>query len=218
MVLFGIFLVGGIIGGATKVVSVDSTTTDDHRGKAVTTTNIQTKSFDQLTPEERAKISSALDKMHVSINGKADAQATGWLKERILRTLADPERFKLILEQWSERFAILMLPVSALLLSLLFVFKPKFFLFDHTIFSLHSLSAVGLMLILSMATSPAGKDWSELLLLPAPVHLFFHMRGVYRTSIAGTLIRMFLLFMGSVVAAGILVIGLVAIGLNGMGE
>ncbi len=55
------------------------------------------------------------------------------------------------------------------------------------------------------------------MLIPAPIHLFAHMRGVYRTSIVGTLARMFLLFLGSAVAAGILIVGLIAVGLNGMG-
>ncbi len=217
VVLLGVFVVGGIVGGASKVVQINATKNGE--GGKRPTTVIETKSFNHLTPEERAKISSHLDDIKVSIGGdKPNAQATQWLKDRLVRTLADPERFQLIVEQWSERFAILMLPVSALLLSLLFIFKTKFFLFDHTIFSLHSLSAVGLMLILSMAVSPAGKGWSDLFMLPIPVHLFFHMRGVYRTSILGTLIRMFLLFAGSVVAAALLVVGLVAVGLNGMGD
>jgi hypothetical protein len=60
-------------------------------------------------------------------------------------------------------------------------------------------------------------DSAFTLLLPAPVHLFAHMRGVYRTSVLGALIRMSLLFVGSVIAAAILFVGLIAVGLNGMG-
>jgi hypothetical protein len=57
---------------------------------------------------------------------------------------------------------------------------------------------------------------ADILLLPAPVHLFVHMRGVYRTSVVGTLIRMFLLFVGTCIAVSILAVGLIAVGLNGM--
>jgi hypothetical protein len=42
------------------------------------------------------------------------------------------------------------------------------------------------------------------------------MRAVYRTSFLGTLIRMALLFVGSVAAAAALLVALFAVGLNGM--
>ena len=132
--------------------------------------------------------------------------------------LDDPERFKLVLEQWSERFAFLMLPVAALLMSLLFVFQRRFFLFDHTIFSLHSLSAMGLVGIAYLIIGAiAGEGTASVVLLAMPVHLFLHMRGVYRSSVPGTLIRMALLFVGSSVAVAVLAVGLIAVGLNGMG-
>jgi hypothetical protein len=110
-----------------------------------------------------------------------------------------------------------MLPISALMMSILFIFQRRFFLFDHTIFSLHSLSAVGLVIVLGQVLKPVIGDLAFLPLLGAPVHLFAHMRGVYRASIFGTLLRMLLLFMGTVFWALLLMLGLVAVGLAGMG-
>jgi hypothetical protein len=55
-------------------------------------------------------------------------------------------------------------------------------------------------------------------LLPAPFHLYGHMRRVYGSSVLGVLTRMGLLFLGSTLAAGILITGLIAVGLNGMGD
>ncbi len=216
VVLLSLFLVGGLTSGV-KMAPVNATTDTKVGGKVVTTTT-EAKSLSDLTPEERARVQAAVSKVKVRIASDKPNEAAGnWLKERLTRTVADPERFYLILEQWSERFAILMLPISALLLSLLFIFQRRFYLFDHTIFSLHSLSALGLMIILAMVASTIGDDWGSLMLFPAPIHLFAHMRGVYRTGVVGTLVRMFLLFLGSTVAAGILIVGLVAVGLNGMG-
>ncbi len=216
VVLLGIFLIGGITGG-TKLGHVSSTTTvTDSHGKVLHLASVGPQSLDQLSPQER---NALIDKVHVNLGSdKPDAAASQWLRDRIKKTLADPERFQLILEQWSERFAILMLPISALILSILFVFQRRFYLFDHTIFSLHSLSAMGLVAIVGMILSLLIGDWAALLFLPAPVHLFAHMRGVYRTSIVGTLIRMFLLFIGSSTAAVLLIMGLIAVGLNGMGS
>jgi hypothetical protein len=210
VVLLMIFLVGGLTSGNEAVVI---------RPGAATGAQITTKRLDQLTPEEKASVAETLSHGRTNFDlGKSNNQtAANWLKDRVTRTLADPERFYLILEQWAERFAFLMLPISALLLSILFIFQRRFYLFDHTIFSLHSLSAMGVAIIATMLLSTVLDDSAFALLLPAPVHLFAHMRGVYRTSVLGTLIRMSLLFVGSVIAAAILFVGLIAVGLNGMG-
>jgi hypothetical protein len=170
-----------------------------------------------MPPDQKAKVKESLGQVKVYLGSKPNEAATEWLRQRVLGALADPERYFLVIESWSERFAFLMLPVSALLLSVLFVFNRQFYMFDHTIFSLHSLSAMGVMIITAMVLSVAIGDSAFLLLWAAPVHLFRHLRGVYRTSIVGTLIRMFLLFNGSLIAAAILFLGLLAVGLNGMG-
>jgi hypothetical protein len=209
VVLLMIFLVGGLTSQRKAVIIGD---------RAGAGTQISAKPLAQLTPVERADIAESLSHGSTKFDlGKSNQPAATWLKDRVTRTLADPERFYLILEQWAERFAILMLPVSALLLSVLFVFQRRFYLFDHTIFSLHSLSAMGVVIIAAMLLSTVLDDSAFALLLPAPVHLFAHMRGVYRTSVLGTLIRMSLLFVGSTIAAAILFVGLIAVGLNGMG-
>ena len=209
VVLLMIFLVGGLTSQRKAVII-------DHRAGAGT--RISARPLAQLTPAERADIAESLNHGRTNIDlGPSNQAAADWLKDRVTRTLADPERFYLILEQWAERFAFLMLPISAVLLSIVFVFQRRYYLFDHTIFSLHSLSAMGVAIITAMLLSIALGDSAFALLFPAPVHLFAHMRGVYRTSVLGTLIRMGLLFMGSVIAAAILFVGLIAVGLNGMG-
>jgi hypothetical protein len=127
----------------------------------------------------------------------------------------NPELFAMVLESWGHRFAILMLPIAALLLSILFVFQRRFFVFDHMIFSLHSLSFQGLLLSIVFLVG-AWVPYTWLLLLAAPVHLFVHMRGTYGTSAIGTLIRMFVLFVGSMIAVLLLITGLLWVGLSAM--
>ena len=208
VVLLMIFLVGGVTSQKKAVII---------QNDAAGGTRISARPLDQLTPAEKASVAETLSHGHTNIDFGGSNKAADWLKDRVTRTLADPERFYLIVEQWSERFAFLMLPISALLLSIVFVFQRRFYLFDHTIFSLHSLSAMGVAIIAAMLLSTILDDSAFLLLLPAPAHLFVHMRGVYRTSVFGTLVRMFLLFVGSAVAAALLFLGLMAVGLNGMG-
>ena len=156
----------------------------------------------------------------MTIADKKDSAAKQWLREHAKRAFANPETFKLVVEQWSERFAFLMLPIATTLLSLLFVFQRRFFVFDHTIFALHSLAFQGLLLTVILVLNTLG-EWADWILLAAPlpasVHLFVHMRGVYGTSIFGTLIRMVLLRFGSLFGFVLLILGLFWVGLNAMG-
>jgi hypothetical protein len=210
VVLLVVFFAGSLGG---KGVVINTTTTDDH-GKILASS---TRTLDALTPEDKAKVKKAIVNAKVQINNKPNEAAGAWLKARVVKALDDPERFKLVLEQWSERFAFLTLPLSAAILSLLFVFQRRFYIFDHTIFSLHSLSAMGLLLAVATGLSRLTGGWSGLVLIAAPFHLFVHMRGVYETGVFGTLLRMFLLFIASATGVGLIIVGLLWVGLNGMG-
>ena len=55
--------------------------------------------------------------------------------------------------------------------------------------------------------------WASVLLVASPVHLFVHMRRAYRIGPIGTLVRMAILFAGSLVAYAVLMAGLVFAGL-----
>jgi hypothetical protein len=89
--------------------------------------------------------------------------------------------------------------------------------FDHTIFALHSLSAMGLLLTANLLLDLLIGDVASLLFLAAPVHLYIHMRGVYASSALGTLLRMVLLFAGSLFGFALLMIGLTLVTLNVVG-
>jgi hypothetical protein len=213
VVLLAVFFAASI---GSRGVTVKTTTTDDH-GKVLSEKTKHIDNLSDLSPAEQAQVREALTKAKVSVGGKSDEAAGSWWKARLTKTFEDPERFKLVLEQWSERFAFLTLPLATCLLSLLFVFQRQFYIFDHTIFSLHSLSATGLMLAVTLLFSKVTQGHSQLLLLAAPVHLFFHMRGVYRTGVIGTLLRMGLLFIGSAIGGALIFVGLLLVGLSSMG-
>jgi hypothetical protein len=138
-----------------------------------------------------------------------------WFGERMEAVRHDPARFYLILEIWAHRVAILALPVSALMLTLLFAFNRRYYVFDHVIFSMHSLSFQLLLLILIMALAVLT-PWAWWLLLLAPVHLFIHMKGTYQRSAIGTLARMFVLWNLTTVTFAILAILWLYLGFNEM--
>src|SRR5690606_24728091 len=63
-----------------------------------------------------------------------------WLADRMAAVRAEPGRFTMLLGIWAQRIAILALPLSALFLAGLFFWRRDLVVFDHLIFSMHSLT------------------------------------------------------------------------------
>ncbi len=133
--------------------------------------------------------------IHQAINGiniKGEPGLSHWLRVHAGYAVDDPAEVLRTMREWAERFAFLLLPLSAISLKLLFPFRRDVTLYDHLIFTLHSLSFAGLVVALVMVFGavPVVKNWVSLLTLALPIHLFVHMRGLYRLSVFGTLVRM----------------------------
>jgi len=141
-----------------------------------------------------------------------------WLNPRLAYAVNHQREFGAAFVSWLHEIPIVFLPIATLLLGLVFVRDRRFVLFDHAIFSMHSLSFMGLLFTLTtlMEIGPLSSV-TGLVGMAAPVHLFLHLRGVYGTSVAGTLARMFLLAVLSLVAVVLLMVGTVGLGLSAMG-
>jgi hypothetical protein len=135
-----------------------------------------------------------------------------WLRRRLVYALGHQEAFFTTVETWAHKLAIVLLPIAALLLSAIFAFRRGTYVFDHLIFAMHSLSFQGFLLTIVLLLG-AIAAWPIWLLVVAPVHLFVHMRGTYRTGPVATLAAMAALAVGSALAFGVLVVGLVFLGL-----
>jgi hypothetical protein len=162
-------------------------------------------SFIARDSADRAAFKEAFDAL------KTKPSARGMV-ERGEHAIQDPRDLLAAMEHWSHQFAILMLPIAALLLTVLFPFKRGVYVFDHLVFSMHSLAFQGLLLSVVFLVG-IWDGVAALLLLLAPVHLFVHMRGTYRSGVLSTLVRMFLLFVGSLSAFVVLMLALVFVGL-----
>ena len=131
VVLLLVFFIGSVGAGKTQLVKFDN-------------------------HDERARVEAQIDKTEFHLGSRKSELMNGWFRTRLKAVLENPERFKLVLESQSERFAFLTLPLAAVLLTALFVFQRRFFVFDHTIFALHSLSFQGLLFSVS---SLMGMIW-----------------------------------------------------------
>lgn len=154
--------------------------------------------------------------VHVDLSDMKHSGALGaWAGPRVAYALNHPRELGMEIQAWLHRVAIAFLPVSALILGVLFVFQRRFVLYDHAIFSMHSLSFMGLLATAAtlIGMLPLMGFVGGLLLWIAPVHLFIHMRGVYVSSVLGTLIRMALLGLASALAFGLMMAAVVVLGI-----
>ncbi len=146
------------------------------------------------------------DRAEDAADGVSDSAFETWLVDRLDAVQAEPRRFTLLLGVWAQRVVMLLLPVSALILACMFFWRREVFLFDHLIFSMHSLSFQMLLIttafLLAMAIGPVA--WNLLWL--SPVHLFVHMRGAYASGAAMTLLRMSILFTATIIAGSFMLL------------
>ena len=174
------------------------------------------KTHTKVIPAKPAAENTIPDAMISITNSPSEKQLAQWINTHVKAARDHPEAFDATLQTWAQRMAVLALPLSAMLLGLLFLFRRGVYMFDHLIFSMHSLSFQGLLASAFMLLDKVwdGAGW---LLLLSPTHLFFHMRGTYGLSWFGTLARMFLLFIGSAVGLGLFIVALLLIGLYEVG-
>jgi hypothetical protein len=168
--------------------------------------------FDVLHLDPGEKAADAISKVKIEIDPAWDAMLTDWVRTHLGRAVAHPDALIAAMGDWAHRFAFMTLPISALMLSVIFMFRRGVVLFDHLIFSMHSLAFLGLVVVAMMLLDTAA-GWGGWLALLPPVHLFFHMRGTYGTGTVSTLLRMAVLFIASTLVFSLMMAGLVFVGL-----
>lgn len=138
-----------------------------------------------------------------------------WMVERAGVISSNEDAFFNSLQDWGHRLAILLLPMSAGILGLMFAWRRRFFIYDHLIFSMHSLSFLGLLVsVIMLGTALTHNSVFSVLILWAPVHLFLHMRKVYGRGVITTLLRMFVLFIFSCIGASLIMAAVFFLTLN----
>ena len=116
------------------------------------------------------------------------------------------------------KFAWALIPLSAPFLWLLYPFSRRFAIYDHLVFVTYSLSFMLLLAILlriASAIGLAGGFVATLFAFYPPVHIYWQIRGTYRSSRFGALVRTILLMGFAVVTLILFMAGLLALGALG---
>jgi hypothetical protein len=134
-----------------------------------------------------------------------------WLKPGIEKAVANPEFYKTVVFTWAHRLAILLLPITAFWLTLLYVYKREFYIYDHLITAMVFLSFVFLVYAVAFLVPGAPKGWAVLIAtLWIPINLFMILRRGYGSSIIGALLKTWFLWAATSVVFASLIIGLLA--------
>lgn len=161
------------------------------------------------------EISSALKSNDVNVDLSDLGIGKEW-EQRVksgLRTAAEnPGYFLVVLFGWAHRLAFLLLPITAALLTVLYLGRRGIFVYDHILVASNLLSFTlltnALGLVLPEAVSPY---WFLLLAIWTPVNMFQTLRGAYGSSRMGAAFKTLILWQGSILTFGLLLIGLLAL-------
>ena len=109
---------------------------------------------------------------------------TGWarLDRGIAKANANPELALYKLQASAYKYSWALIPLSVPFVALLFLWRRRFKLYDHTIFVTYSLSFMLLLVtvvtLLAMIDAP-GWLYGCLIAFAPPVHIFAQLRGAY---------------------------------------
>jgi hypothetical protein len=149
----------------------------------------------------------------VEFNNTTGSKATDtWWKRGVKKAVENPDYYWSVTFEWGHRAAILLLPIVGLSLALVYRKRREVFIYDHLLVAMNLLSftfltnAVGLMLPFS-----AMPWWFGLVALWTPVNLFQTLRGAYRSSILGAVLKTLVVWWITVFSFSVLLTGLLVL-------
>jgi hypothetical protein len=138
-------------------------------------------------------LKTAADKRDFELRG-ADAVETGKGGSAYFRGVGQaidhPDYFRTVLFEWAHRLAVLLLPIVAGCLTLFYLHRRKFYVYDHLIVAMNYLSFLFLLDAAIFLLPRPAQGWAMLVALVwSPVNLFMTLRGAYGSSAAGALFK-----------------------------
>jgi len=152
------------------------------------------------------------DDNSIEIDTGGAKRPDSWWGKGIKKAVANPDYYWSVLFTWGHRAAILLLPIVGLSLALVYRKRREIFIYDHLLVAMNLLSftfltnAAGLML--PFAAMPW---WFGLVALWTPINLFQTLRGAYRSSILGAVLKTLIVWWITVFSFSVLLTGLLVL-------
>lgn len=164
---------------------------------------------------DRVKLRAFVESRIEANADPADIEAAYLAADRAATVYENQDRFGVRLREWAPRFSVLFLPVFSLLLTLLYAWHRRIYVFDHLIAGLHFqtfLYVLGTMLLLAAAAVPQGVDWLVVGgFLAVIAYLYRMLRVTYGSGRILSAFRTSILLVFSMILLAILAIGLVVL-------
>ncbi len=168
--------------------------------------------LDVAQPTNGSDAISALEK-----SGAAKNPIARWFLARSKAAGVSPEYFTTVMFEWAHRLAVLLLPIFALLLTVCYFYRRRFYIYDHLVVSMQFLSFIFLVSATAWVL-PAGVRGPAVTIatLWTPVNLFMVLRGAYGSSVAGALVKTALLWVSTLCLFAMLLLGILVVTLSQM--
>ena len=146
------------------------------------------------------------------------AEAPGWFNQAYKKAKANPSLLIYKLQNSAYKFSWALIPISVPFVWLLFLWRGRFKLYDHTVFVTYSLTFMTLLVITASVFRVIGVNQGWILLaltfIP-PVHMYRHLRGTYSLSRFSALWRTFFLLVFASIASSLFFMMLLMLGVLG---
>lgn len=124
------------------------------------------------------------------------------VERRLEKAFANPDQFMALALAWAHRLAILLLPIMAFALGLVYVRQRRFLMVDHFTVAMVMLTFVFFTSAVTLFLPPALSRWfSGLLFIWSFINLFQILRGAYGSSIVGALLKSLFIWIISGIAS-----------------
>lgn len=140
-----------------------------------------------------------------------------WFKEGLAKAVANPDYYLLVTFGWAHRLAVLLLPIIGLMLTIVYVNRRQYFIYDHLLVATNLLSFSFLLwALVFILPQPLIGAALTIVILWTPINLFQTLRGGYGSTIIGALFKTIIVWFSSVTAFAMMLSGLLLFTLSQM--
>lgn len=120
----------------------------------------------------------------VEVSGDGEVTVTGSrLQAAWDKAKANPQLLIYKLQSNAYKFAWLLIPISVPFVALTFLWRRKFGIYDHTIFTTYSITfMLALVFVATLVSYFVSGTLGFVILLYAPIHMYRQLRGTYALS------------------------------------
>ena len=146
-------------------------------------------------------------------SAQIDGEVPGWIRPFAENAAENPELVSQKIQEAASKYSWLLIPISVPFLWLLFPFRRRYRLYDHTVFVTYSLSFMMMLAIAGGLLVALGlPSLASLLFFVPPFHMYRHLKGAYELGRFSALMRTMALLAFAFAAAGMVLAATVAIG------